>query len=285
MSSTLTGIIIIALLAVTTALYFLQKRKQRKQNPVNRYSKKKVKRAKSGYTPHKEPSMEFADDGVEMVRKIEKPKPDLVGMVKKARPISMQIDDADAVLGLTEVSVPDEDAYELQHKPDPKKVLAAQDNGIRPEQPEAVTRLPEHIVLHIQAETDRPYMGYELLQSLLAAGMRYGDMKIFHRHEKKIGRGPVLFSLACATEPGSFDLPKMGGFSCTGLVLFMTPKKNKDPLKAFELMLEAADHLITDLGGQVLNERREPLKRQDAIVLGKQLREFQETQFTEDLFA
>lgn len=120
--------------------------------------------------------------------------------------------------------------------------------------------IPSQIfALHLMASKDQAYNGYELLQALLSAGLRYGKMQIFHRHEQKTGRGEILFSLASATSPGTFELPKMGAFTCQGLVLFFDSAKTPDPKKAYEIMLETAEQLAEDLGGEILDERRVPL--------------------------
>lgn len=115
------------------------------------------------------------------------------------------------------------------------------------------------VMLYLMAPENQPYNGYELLQALLSAGLRYGKMQIFHRHEQKTGRGDVLFSLASATSPGTFELPKMGGFSCAGLVLFFETAKVKNAKKAFEVMIDTANQLAEDLGGDILDEERELL--------------------------
>jgi cell division protein ZipA len=81
--------------------------------------------------------------------------------------------------------------------------------------------------------------------------MRYGDMNIFHRYERSHGRGTPLFSLASASDPGTFDLNRMGEVSCKGLCLFMNISECKDPIIAFEKMVDTAQQLIDDLGGEL----------------------------------
>lgn len=120
---------------------------------------------------------------------------------------------------------------------------------------------PEMINLYLLAETDHPYTGYELLQELLSVGFRYGEMNIFHRHENKAGQGKILFSLASATAPGTFELSKMGSVSVPGLCLVMRPKKLKNPVAAYDLMISSAQQLVEDLGGAILDETRRPLNQ------------------------
>lgn len=112
------------------------------------------------------------------------------------------------------------------------------------------------IVLNVLADHAHPYRGYELLQALLAVGLRYGKWNIFHRHEEISGRGPIQFSLASIVEPGTFDLAKIGSFSTPGLTLFMRASGLANPAQAFELLLSAAQQLAEELGGRVCDEKR-----------------------------
>lgn len=141
----------------------------------------------------------------------------------------------------------------------------------------------ELISLNLRAADDKPYAGYELLQALLSCGMRFGSMNIFHRHQKKTGAGPILFSLASCTQEGTFDLAQIGAFSCKGLVLFMKPKEVAQPAKVFELMLETADELISDLGGKVLNDHQQLLKKDDVLRCHQQLSAYEQAIKTSDL--
>jgi cell division protein ZipA len=116
------------------------------------------------------------------------------------------------------------------------------------------------IALNVFAQDTQSFSGYELLQALLAAGLRFGEMSIFHRYQQDNGQGPILFSLASATEPGTFDIQQMGTFSCQGLLMFMElsghPQIDEE---RFDLLLATARQLAEDLAAVVLNERREPL--------------------------
>lgn len=117
----------------------------------------------------------------------------------------------------------------------------------------------EYGLIHVMADQDARFAGYELLQALLANGLRYGKDKIFHRHQNKQGQGDVLFSLASVNQPGTFDLANMGQFSCPGLTLFVVFKSVRSPLLAYDLMLEAAESLADDLGGRLYDQQHRPL--------------------------
>lgn len=115
----------------------------------------------------------------------------------------------------------------------------------------------ELIILYVIAPLGHPYVGYELLQALADAGLRYGDMNIFHYYDDHTHQN--IFSLASAVEPGIFDLTDMGGITCPGMCMFMSPQNVDDPSSTFDLMLETAQQLIDDLGGTLCDENRQPL--------------------------
>jgi cell division protein ZipA len=108
------------------------------------------------------------------------------------------------------------------------------------------------ILLRMMADNERPYRGYELLQALLSAGLRYdGRQKIFHRYAQPNGRGRCLFSLASVQSPGVFDMDTMGGYSCPGLVLFFQSAQSTAADEDYKLMADAAKQLVEDLGGSL----------------------------------
>lgn len=117
------------------------------------------------------------------------------------------------------------------------------------------------VTLYIIAQPQEKFQGYDLLQVLLSAGFRYGEMSIFHRHQKSNGEGKILFSLASATEPGIFDMDNMGAFSCKGLSLFMQLTSEEHDLNALELLLQTAEQLAEDLNGSILGADRKPLTK------------------------
>jgi len=115
------------------------------------------------------------------------------------------------------------------------------------------------ITLHIMAREGQVFKGYELLQSLLSCGLRFGKMKIFHRYENFNGKGKLLFSLACCTSPGTFEIHQMRTFSCNGLSLFMDIAYAEDPNAILKLLLNTACQIAEDLNGVLKNSRFENL--------------------------
>lgn len=116
---------------------------------------------------------------------------------------------------------------------------------------EAASSLQDLLVINVIAKNGAQFASYDLLQSISATGMQYGAMNIFHYYEHTSMGRFTLFSLASATEPGEFDLNHMGDFSCAGLTLFMNIRQVPDAIDAFEIMLDTAEQLADDLGGEL----------------------------------
>jgi cell division protein ZipA len=137
---------------------------------------------------------------------------------------------------------------------------------IKKETVESISSIPvkkdisKPIILFLQAKANRKLAGYELLQTLLAAGLRFGEGQLFHRHYKPNGQGPIVCSLAAATATGVFDLQNMGDFSAKGLCLFMQPSGNsKIDTDHLTLMLDTAKQLSDGLDALLLDYQRQPL--------------------------
>lgn len=123
----------------------------------------------------------------------------------------------------------------------------------------------KNIMLFLAAQGQNTFAGYDLLQTLLSCGLRYGDAGLFHRHQHASGQGPVLFSLAAATSSGMFDLQNMGAMSVKGLCMFMELSGNiAIDSERFEIFVQTARQLAEDLHANLLDERQRPLT-QDII--------------------
>jgi cell division protein ZipA len=119
--------------------------------------------------------------------------------------------------------------------------------------------IDNYIILQLMAPKQRPYRGYELIQTLTSAGFHYGKMNIFHFYADPLSKKELLFSLASAIEPGTFDLDNTGEIVCPGLCLFMSIHKVKSALTAFDLMWETAQILAQDLGGILCDRQLQPI--------------------------
>lgn len=116
------------------------------------------------------------------------------------------------------------------------------------------------LMMFLLAKENRQFAGYELLQTVLAAGLRFGEGNLFHRHQFANGDGSILCSLAAATATGVFDLQNIGAFSVRGLCLYMQATNNPNiDAERFAVMLDTARQLSDGLDAHLLDEQRRPL--------------------------
>ncbi|TGD75201.1 cell division protein ZipA [Mangrovimicrobium sediminis] len=173
-----------------------------------------------------------------------------------AADLSGQRDDGQEDL-LSGLSASRDDAEEDHADAAPAAVPLADDPGRLPRSQES-----EVFMLNVVARDPRGFRGEDILHILLACDLRFGDMNFFHRHEFEAGKGAIQFSVANMMQPGVFDIDNMGDFNTPGLVFFLTLPGPEDMMKAFDYMLETAQAVARNLGGDVLDESRSVLTRQ-----------------------
>jgi len=140
----------------------------------------------------------------------------------------------------------------------------------------AVEQRPELIIaVTILAKAESGFNGEKLLHCMLSRGLRFGDMDIFHRHKHTSGEGPVQFSLANALKPGTFNLDNMDSFKTRAVTVFMIVPGPTGPIKAYELMLDTAQHLATELDGQLLDDSKSVLTQQTIQHFKEQILDFE----------
>jgi len=128
---------------------------------------------------------------------------------------------------------------------------------------DSINQAGKSVMMFLQAKENRQLAGYELLQSMLAAGLRFGEGHLFHRHQSNNGQGTVMFSLAAATPTGVFDLQNIGAFSVRGLCLFMETSGNSTiDMERFTIMLETARQISEGLDTRLLDDRQQTLNEE-----------------------
>lgn len=133
----------------------------------------------------------------------------------------------------------------------------------RPQGVGAKTNYQHSLMIFIVAKEHRQFAGYELLQTVLACGLRFGEGNLFYRHQFANGQGPVLCGLAAATSSGTFDMQNIGAFSVRGLCLFMHVSNNPTiDNERFSIMLETAKQLSEGLDAILLDDERKPLSNE-----------------------
>lgn len=136
------------------------------------------------------------------------------------------------------------------------------------------------VVLHLMAKESEFFQGEQLLDALLRQGLRYGSMKIFHRHEKEDGAGPVIYSVANSVNPGTFDLNDMAQLTTPGISLFFAMEDVDDPGAGLDILLNAAKEIAIELGGELKDESRSAFTRQTEDHYRQRVADFSRTQLS-----
>lgn len=143
------------------------------------------------------------------------------------------------------------------------------------------------LVINVMAPKGVKFSGAALLDVVLAEGMRYGSMNIFHRHVGDRGEGSSLYSMANIVVPGTFDLSTMKTLVTPGVSLFMAlPLEHDDndaapnSLQAFELMLRTAKAIAQSLNGELKDENRSVLTTQTVEHYRQRIRDFERKQLS-----
>jgi len=150
---------------------------------------------------------------------------------------------------------------------------------LEPDAPEH-GRLPRgantHVfILYVVAQSEEGFSGTDILETLLAYDLRFGDMDFFHRHERASGRGPIEFSVANMMKPGVFNIDNMEPLQTRGLMFFVTLPGPTDMLKAFDYMYETIKVVAKSLGGDIQDETRSVITRQSLEHMRQQIRELE----------
>lgn len=112
------------------------------------------------------------------------------------------------------------------------------------------------IVINVHGMGTERFNGNRLFNSLEQNGLVFGDMGIYHRHADLSGSGKVLFSSANMVSPGHFQVPEGEEFSTPGISFFLPLPCFGDAEHNFKLMLQTAQLVSSELGGNVLDEKR-----------------------------
>jgi cell division protein ZipA len=136
----------------------------------------------------------------------------------------------------------------------------------------------EVIVINVLARQGDDFRGKQLKYLFEACGLEFGDMDIYHRHEGADTISPVQFSVANAVEPGTFRPEQMDSLTTPGISFFMSMPGPSDILQAFDFMLETAQCVVRNLGGELKDERRSVMTPQTAEHCRQRIREFERKQ-------
>jgi cell division protein ZipA len=109
------------------------------------------------------------------------------------------------------------------------------------------------------------------ITALRNAGLEHGRYAIFHR---QLGTNREGFSVASLTEPGTFDLERIGDGTIAGLSFFVVLPGHGDPVSRFDAMVETARALSVELAADLFDERGSSWSSQRERYLREELIEY-----------
>ncbi|MBT8146193.1 MAG: cell division protein ZipA [Gammaproteobacteria bacterium] len=128
---------------------------------------------------------------------------------------------------------------------------AVSDSGSQPAEPSEV------LVVNVMSREGVLFRGADLLQVLVTAGLKHGDMNIFHKHvDSNDPASPTVFSVANILNPGTFDVDTMKDFTTRGVSLFLAMPAVISNRDAFEDMLRTAQQIRAALDGELRDDHR-----------------------------
>ncbi|MCJ0973335.1 cell division protein ZipA [Pseudomonas sp. PS1] len=158
-------------------------------------------------------------------------------------------------------------------------VMDEQDES-EPQAPADQSPVEEVLVINVISRDPAGFRGPALLQNILESGLRFGEMDIFHRHESMAGNGEVLFSMANAVKPGTFDLDDIDHFTTPAVSFFLGLPGPRHPKQAFDVMVAAARKLSSELNGELKDDQRSVLTAQTIEHYRQRIVEYERRQMT-----
>jgi len=126
--------------------------------------------------------------------------------------------------------------------------------------PKAEKSAQNHQLFFLVPNKQTMFHGYDLLQSLLAAKLRFGDGNFFHYYQHQNGITESVFTVTATSETGEFDLNQMHSFTTRGLCLFFKPKADEAVnQEARKVLLDSARRLCQLLDATLLDESQKPI--------------------------
>lgn len=159
---------------------------------------------------------------------------------------------------------------------EPPRREAERPRQAQPEPPprnEAPAPPSDVLVINVMARENRVFRGDDLLEALITAGLKFGDMQIFHKRLRGDSKGPIVFSVANILNPGVFDLNRMDEFQTVGISLFLGLPAPMSSQEAFNLMLDTAQHLKSQLDGEMRDDSRNVMTKQTIEHYRERIRE------------
>jgi len=132
---------------------------------------------------------------------------------------------------------------------------------------------PLLLVLHVAAIGPK-FDGAAIVHATRVAGLEPGERDIFHCRLGDEHHIETLFSMANMVKPGTFPFGAMAEFETPGLTLFAQFDGQPGDPGRMEELLGTAHQLARDLGGELRDDRRQPLTPEGEELLRQRVMAF-----------
>ncbi len=204
-------------------------------------------------TPREEPALpEVADDVIEA----EEPPPD-----EPSLPDEVDVDEIVIDTASTGGEAEQPALFEAEEEapaPEPQEAPAAEETL-------------QLVMMYVVAPEEKPFPGRAVLKSFHVHKLRFGEHQIFHRETSNADGRRIVFSISNMLKPGTLVPEEVETSDIHGLTLFMQLPSVVEPVDAFNDMLHTAQHLASTLGGELRDEKLEPLSQETIVSLRAQL--------------
>ncbi|WP_445619383.1 cell division protein ZipA C-terminal FtsZ-binding domain-containing protein [Kushneria sp. Sum13] len=133
----------------------------------------------------------------------------------------------------------------------------------------------EIVVISVMSRDEDGFHGPDLLQLVLACGLRLDERGVFHRFETESSQSPLQFSMVNVVKPGTFDLEIMEEDATPGVTFLMPMPSAESSREAFEAMFETAMVLVRNLGGELKDENHSVMTGQTVEFARQRVHEFE----------
>ncbi|MEQ1559544.1 MAG: cell division protein ZipA C-terminal FtsZ-binding domain-containing protein [Methyloglobulus sp.] len=118
--------------------------------------------------------------------------------------------------------------------------------------------IPDILQFGVVANDEEGFNGVDLAFAFQAAGLEYGDLKVYERINKN---GKPDYGVVCMVEPGTFpeESEDLQAFTCPGIVFYLQHTELTNAKEVFEDFIETIQQIARDLDGAVWDHQRQPL--------------------------
>ena len=128
----------------------------------------------------------------------------------------------------------------------------------RSDEESALAKASKIVALYVYPNPERALSGERTLKMLLKYGLRYGEMKCFHRYEDtEASSSPLMFSVLRIDDDGApvgFDLEALPTDEVKGLAFFLA-LPNPKAVQGFDMMVSISGLIARDTDGLVFDEQ------------------------------